>query len=133
MGGITDCVQLVTLHGGQRLTAYYFPLGLSITWQCATIWQSQRQWWIDKTVPERTRHGRSLGSKFVIHCRQKEICDQSCRIYVARMCTVRWRAVQQCSAVQNGGASRNSLLQELLSHNVDEDAARGKRKVSRSR
>jgi hypothetical protein len=31
-----DCVQLVTLYGGQRLTGYYFPLGLS-------IWQSQRQ------------------------------------------------------------------------------------------
>jgi len=42
-GGVTDCVQLVTLHGGQRLTAYYFPLGLSVPWQGATIWRRQRQ------------------------------------------------------------------------------------------
>jgi hypothetical protein len=31
------------------------------------------------------------------------------------------------------GVSQNSLLQEILSHNVDENAAKGKRKPSRSR
>jgi hypothetical protein len=61
----TDCVQLVTLYGGQRLTAYYFPLGLSIPWQVATIWPSQRQLdflaWLWK--PEATRRavaGRNI-------------------------------------------------------------------------
>jgi hypothetical protein len=49
------------------------------------------------------------------------------------------KAVQALPRISTGGlracveTPENSLLQELLSHNVDEDAARGKQKLSRSR
>jgi hypothetical protein len=55
-----------------------------------------------------------------------EICDWSRRTYVG---CVR-REGTQCRTVVH--VKENSLLQEFLSHNVDEDTASDKQKLSRS-
>jgi hypothetical protein len=57
--------------------------------------------------------------KFAIHCRQKEICH----VYGAVARSAKW-----CGKTVH--VKQNSLLQELLLHNTDEDAARGKQDIA---